>query len=68
MQWKKYIALFVVSIENLKTLKCHKFLKKTLVLSFICSKCKNVDKKIFKKEEPVEILNILGLIKSILLL
>ena len=37
----------------------------TLVLSIICSKCKNEDEKIFKEEEPIEILNILGLYKNI---
>ena len=40
-------------------------LEKTLVLSIICSKCKNEDEKIFKEEESIEILKILGLIKSI---
>ena len=40
-------------------------LEKTLVLSIICSKCKNEDEKIFKEEEPIEILKILGLIESI---
>ena len=36
-------------------------LKKTLVLSIICSKCKNGDEKIFKEEDPI--LKILELIK-----
>ena len=27
-RWKKYIALFAVSIENMKNLKYHKFSKK----------------------------------------
>ena len=36
--------------------------EKTLVLSIICSKCKNEDEKLFKEEESIEILNILGLI------
>ena len=40
-------------------------LQKTLVLSIICSKCKNEDGKIFKKEESIEILKILGLINNI---
>ena len=38
-------------------------LKKTLALSIICSKCKNGDEKIFKEEDSIEILEILGLIK-----
>ena len=40
-------------------------LRKTLALSFTCSKCKNEDKKIFKEEESIEILKILGLIENI---
>ena len=40
-------------------------LEKTLVLSIICSKCKNEDEKIFKEEESIEILKILGLINNI---
>ena len=56
--------------------KCRKFekpkisylLEKTLVFSIICSKCKNEDEKLFKEEESIEILKILGLIEIILLL
>ena len=40
-------------------------LEKTLVLSIICSKCKNKDEKIFKEEKSIEILKILGLINNI---
>ena len=40
-------------------------LEKTLVLSVICSKYKNEDEKLFKKEESVEILKINGLIERI---
>ena len=54
--------------KNLKTLKYRTFSKKTLVLSIICSKCENDNEKIFKEEEPIEILKILGLIKYIYLL
>ena len=35
--------------------------EKALVHSIICSKCKNEDKKLFKEEESIEILKILGL-------
>ena len=31
----------------------------------MCSKCNNKDEKIFKKEEPFNILKILGLINNI---
>ena len=40
-------------------------LDKTLVLSIICSKCKNEDEKIFKEEEWIEILKIFSLIGNI---
>ena len=40
-------------------------LEKTLLLSIICSKCKNEDEKLFKEEESIEILKILGLIGNI---
>ena len=40
-------------------------LEKTLVLSIICSKCKNEDEKIFKEEESIEILKILALLDNI---
>ena len=56
--------LLVVSIENLKNLKYYTFNKKTLVLCRICSKCKNKEEKIFKEEESIEILKILGLIEK----
>ena len=39
-------------------------LEKTLVLSIIWSKCKIEDEKIFKEEESIEILKILGLINN----
>ena len=40
-------------------------LEKTLVLSIICSKCKNEDEKLFKEEQSIEILKILGSIENI---
>ena len=62
------IVLFAVIIKNQKTLKYLTIFEKTLVLSIICSKCENDNEKIFKEEEPIEILKILGLIKYIYLL
>ena len=55
--------LFVVSIENVNNLNIIP-LEKT-VLSIICSGCKIEDEKIFKKEESIEILKVLGLIDNI---
>ena len=40
-------------------------LERALFLSIICSKCKNEDEKIFKEEDSIQILKILGLIKNI---
>ena len=40
-------------------------LQKTLVLSIICSKNKNEDEKVFREEELIEILKILGLTENI---
>ena len=53
--------------------KCEKLqmsylLEKILVLSIICSKCKNDYEKFFKEEKSVEILKTLGLIENIRLL
>ena len=41
---------------------------KTLVLCIICSNCENKNEKMFKEEEPIEILKILSLMKYIYLL
>ena len=40
-------------------------LDKSLVLSIICSKCKNEDEKLSKVEELIEILKIFGLIDNV---
>ena len=44
-----------------RKLKKKKIIKKTLVFSLICSKCKNEHEKLFKEEESIEILKIIGL-------
>ena len=40
-------------------------LEKTLLLSIICSKCKNEDKKLFKDEKSIKTLKIFGLLEKI---
>ena len=45
--------------------KLYYLLEKTLVLSVICSKCKNNEEKIFREEDLSEILKVLGLIENI---
>ena len=42
LRWRNYIALFAVSIENLKILKCHSSSGKTI----ICCKYENADGKV----------------------
>ena len=49
--------------KNSKT--SHIFKKTFITLFVICSKCKNKDEKVFKKEESIQILKILGLIENI---
>ena len=45
LKWKKFIVLFAINIESLKTLKFQIFFKKKLAVSIICYKCGNEDKK-----------------------
>ena len=40
------------------------FLEKILLLSIICSKCKNKEEKLFKEEDSIEVLKIIGLIEN----
>ena len=42
-----------------------KYFSILLVLSIVCSKCKNEDEKVFKEEESIAILKILSLINNI---
>ena len=58
-------TLYCATCGKYRKSKISYILKKELVLSIICSKCKNKDEKIFKEEESIEILKILGLIENI---
>ena len=51
--------------KKLEKPKMSYIIEKTLVLSIICTKCKNEDEKKFKEKESVKILKILGLIGHI---
>ena len=65
----KIIYCFIFGkYRKFKNPKISYIFQKALVLSIIWSKNKNEDEKIFKEEESIEILKILGLIKSIYLL
>ena len=65
---KKLYCIICGKYRKLEKPKISYSLEKSLVLSIISSKCKNEDEKIFKKEESIEILNILGLIDNMRLL
>ena len=65
---KKLYCVICGKYRKFEKPKISYLLEKTLVLSIICSKCKNEDEKLFKEEESIEILKILGLIENILLL
>ena len=51
--------------EKLKNLIISYILQKSLVSSIICIKCASKYGKIFKEEESIEVLEILGLIDNI---
>ena len=51
--------------RKFEKLKISYIFEKTLVLSITSSKCKIEDETVFKEEESIEILKILGLIKNI---
>ena len=61
---KKFYCIICGKHRQFINPKISYIFKNTLVLSIICSKCKNKDGKIFKKEESIEILKILGLFKN----
>ena len=60
----KCIVIFATNIENKKT-KTKIYNLKETSLSTVYSECGHEYQKIFKEEEPIEILKILGLIKNI---
>ena len=62
---KKIYCIICGKYRKFEKPKISYLLEKTLALSIICSKCKNKDEKIFKKEEVIELLKILGLINNI---
>ena len=62
---KKLYLVISCKYRKFEEPKISYIFEKTLVLSIICSKCKNEDKKIFKEEESIEILNVLALIENI---
>ena len=65
---KKLYYLICAKYKKFEKPKISYLLERAVVLSIICSKCKNENEKIFKKEESTEIRKILGLIENIYLL
>ena len=62
---KKLYCIIYGNYRKSEKPKIPYFLEKTLVLFTICVKCKNEEEKIFKEEESIQILKILGLIENI---
>ena len=62
---KKLYCVICGKYRKFEKPKISYLLEKTLVLSIICSKCKNEDERLFKEGESIEILKILGLIENI---
>ena len=59
---KKLYCVICGKYRKFEKPKISYILEKTLVLSIIGSKCKNEVEKLFKEEESIEILKILGFI------
>ena len=62
---KKLFCIICRKYRKFEKPKISYIFGKTLVLSVICSKCKNEEGKTFKEEESIEILKILGSPKNI---
>ena len=62
---KKLYCIICGKYRKLLNPKISYILEKALILSIICSKCKNEEEKIFKEKESIEISNILGLTENI---
>ena len=62
---KKLYCVICGKYRKFEKPKISYLLEKTLVLSIICSNCKNEDEKLFKEEELIEILKVFSLIENI---
>ena len=62
---KKLCCVVCGKYRKFKNPKISYIFERTLVLSNICSNCKNESEKTSKEEESIEILKILGLFKNI---
>ena len=62
---KKVYCVICLKYRKFEKPKISFFLEKALVISIICSQCKNEDEKLLEEEDSFEILKILVLIKII---
>ena len=62
---KKLSCIICSKYRKFEKPRISNLLEKALVLSIICSKCKNEDGKLFKEEESMEILKVFGSIENI---
>ena len=62
---KKLYCVICGEYRKFEKPKISYILEKILALSIICSKCKYEDEKVFKEDDSLEILKILGLIENI---
>ena len=62
---KKVYCVICLKYRKFEKPKISFFLEKALVISIICSQCKNEDEKLFEEEDSFDILKILVLIKII---
>ena len=56
---KKFYCIICGNYRKFEKPETSYIFEKTLVLSIICSKCKNEDEKVFKEEESFDILKFL---------
>ena len=62
---KKFCCIKCKKYRKFKNPKISYIFDKTLSVSIICDKCGSKDEKIFKEEESIKTLKILGLINNI---
>ena len=62
---KKLSCIICSKYRKFEKPRISNLLEKALVLSIICSKCKNEDGKLFKGEESIEIIKVIGLIENV---
>ena len=65
---KKLYCITCSKYRKFEKLKISYILENTSVVSIICRNCKNIEEKVVKEEESIEILKVPGLIEKILLL